>query len=135
MHLAQIFNRHGFRVRAGNFVMALQGFDHLNANGQNRVQSHHGILKYHTDSVSPDAPQDGFIGFCQILAVKKNAPARDMSRLADQIQNGKSGNGFSRARLADESQTFAPMQIKRNLVHSGQGVVPQRESHFQFLDA
>ena len=94
---------HSFCLR--NILVQHDGFRDLITNGQNGVQSGHGILEDHGNVVTTHSFQLGIIHLQNVLAVQDDGTLLDLSgRVGNQVQNGHSGGGLTSAGLTNQTQ-------------------------------
>src|SRR5690606_6157927 len=102
------------RLLLAHLLVLAERFRDLVADGEERVQGRHRLLKDHRDAIAADRLPLALVIGRQILAVKEDLPARHPSRLTDRPHDRHGGDGFTAAAFADERHHFAPVdgQIK-----------------------
>ncbi|VTR69900.1 putative peptide transport system ATP-binding protein [Desulfosarcina cetonica] len=134
LDFSQFLQCDGFGLGAREAAMGQEGFHHLGADGQHRVEGHHGVLKDHADAVSPDITHllGGERG--EIPVVEHHASPRDKARFADQVDDGESGDRFAGPAFAHQPHAFALIEAEADAVDGGQVAEAQAELDFQVDD-
>ena len=94
------------RERARHVRVRQDGFHHLLADAQHRVQRHQRILEDHRDAVAAQLAHLFFAVLAQVLALEADL-ALDHFPGIDQAQQREAGHGLARAGLADQAHDFA----------------------------
>ena len=132
--LAQLVEGDLFRLAAAHLLVRENRLHHLRADGEHRVQRHHGILEDHADAVAADVTQRFGIGGDEVVTLEQHRAAGDEAGLADEVDDGEAGDGLARSRLAHKSETFATAQRERDVVHGGERFVAESELDGEVLD-
>lgn len=119
MHLAQGLHRHFLGGIPSDSTVGLQGLDHLSADSQYRVESHHGVLKDHAYVIAPHPAHLFTSEPGQVPSSKYYGAVCNVSRLADQIYQSETGHRLTRTRLAHEAQPLTFAQREVHLFHGG----------------
>ena len=112
------------RQRLGNLV----------ADAHDRVQRRHRLLKDQRDARAAHLTHLGLGQAQQVPPLEHHTAADDAAGRLNEAKNGKGGNGFAAARLADQSQSFARSNVKTDLVNGGNPRARPIEDNGQILD-
>lgn len=88
------------------WVVGLEGFGDLGADGHDRVEGGHGLLEDHGDVAAAVAAHGGFGEGEEVCAVEVDA-ACDGCGGGEEAKQGEGGGGFAGAGFSDEAQGFA----------------------------
>ena len=110
-------------------------FRQLCADFHEGIERSHRILEDHGDALAANGAELVFVDFQEIQAAKHgfarvNAPGR----LRDQAEQRVTSDGFSRARLADDSKSLPGIDLERNILHGMHRAVASVESCREVLD-
>ena len=104
------------RFLRGDPLVRLDGFEHLRAHGQQRVQGRERVLKDIGDPVTADLAQAMVRQAHKILAAEVDRSALDHARgRGDQPQDRQRRDGLTRAAFADDAQALAFVQVQVDL--------------------
>ena len=118
-----------------NFFMDLQGLGELGGDFEKRIQGGHRVLENHRDPFSPDTAELAVGGLQEIRAIEDRLAGVNFSwRLRDESNQGVTGNGFSRPRLTDDSDSLSFFNRKRNIFDGVNHTVAGVESGSEVLD-
>ena len=122
---AQRVARAGTGFGVGDIGVGVDGFHHLGVDAQDRIERHHRVLENHRDAVAAKLALFGFIERGDVAALKQDLPGGDAAGGVDQADEGKAGDGFARAGLADEAKDLAAIDMEGDAVnrlhHAGAG--------------
>ncbi|CFP58793.1 Uncharacterised protein [Bordetella pertussis] len=110
---------HGLGAR--DVLMRENGFGHLFADAQHRVQRHQRILEDHGDAVAAQLPHLLFAQLAQVLALEADLAFDHFAGRVDQPQQRKPGDRFARAGFADQPHDFAAAHDQVDAVDGGPG--------------
>ena len=112
-----------FRLLFGHLLVQQQRFEHLVADGVDRVERGHRLLKDHGDAVAADGPDLVAVEGEQIPALEEDRTAvRDLAALFEEAQNREGGDRFAGTRFADQGGRHPPLEGERDLVEDRGGV-------------
>ena len=103
----------------------------LLADAEERVQRRHGILKDHSDSLSPDAAHRAAIECGEVLPFEPDGSAGDSSCSREEPQNGQAGHRLSGSGLAHDAEGLPGGEIKTNAFDGGHHAVTGSKFHPQ----
>ena len=107
-------------------AMRLERFHHLGANGQHRVQGHHRVLENHGDAVAANLAQFPLAHGGQVLTLEQDLASGNVAGPGDQVENGESRYGFTRAGFPHQPQALALVEAETDATQSGK--VPATDS-------
>ena len=97
--------------------MSYQGLGELLADGVDRVERGHGLLKNHGDIVSPYSLNIFSAQLQQILSVEQDsALGAHCAHILKQPQNRHGGNGFPGTGFPDQGMGFSLLNTQVNIV-------------------
>src|SRR6185369_10584537 len=97
--------------------METQCFGNLFADGKDRIERGHWILKDHGDIVAAHLAHFGVGKLEQILAVKKYLAVYDLSGRRDKPHDGKRSHRLPTTRLTNEPQQLASIEMKTHPIN------------------
>ena len=101
------------------FIQALMHPQHLGnliAAGEQRIQCRHWLLKNHCNLITPDSAHLIIGKLQQILPFKLNLSGDFSRRTFQQPHNGHGGNALAAAGLTDDTNAFALVHLKAEVV-------------------
>ena len=117
-----------------NPAMQAQHFDDLLANGKNRVERGHRLLKDHRDLIAPQAPQPCRRCLRQIFALEQDLPARNAPHGRQQTHQRKRSHRLATAGLADKTDALAAFECEGNIIQNGNGAGTGGELNAEIAD-
>ena len=98
-------------------AMGLDRLDHLLADRQDRVEAGHRVLEDHRDLLAPQLPHVALRQGHEIQPVERDGAALDVPRgLWQQPHERQIGHALAAARLADETERLAGLEVERHPV-------------------
>src|SRR5882724_6136047 len=102
----------GPRILAREFTMQPKCLGDLLADGENRVERSHWILKDHRHVVAAHTAHLGVGKLQKVATLKKNLTGDDFSRRRYQPHDRKSRDRFSATAFADQPKQFSTIEIE-----------------------
>ena len=129
--LLQKLNGACARLRSVQRQMSLDGLHQLAANGVQRIQRCQRVLKNRPD-LAPTNSAHLLVGqMINALTFQDDFASGNATGGFEQTDDGRSCEGFSGARFADNAQDFAGRNIERNIVQRQERAVSRGEFHTQ----
>ena len=100
--------------------MRLNRLDQLPAHRVKRIERSQRVLKDRTDFAATDMPHLIVIEMVNALTFEQDLPASDTPRRLQQTNDGRAGEGFTRARFTNHTEDFTGGDIERNVVQRTQ---------------
>ncbi|EAQ14544.1 hypothetical protein RB2654_17781 [Rhodobacterales bacterium HTCC2654] len=113
-HAGQFFGGDAMGLGARGLAVDEQGLGHLIADGLDRVQRRHRLLKDHADPVAPDAVQL-FLARVEQVPVVQHDPPGDLGAPGLKAHDGEGGHGLARAAFAHERGHLARCDVERHM--------------------
>ena len=107
--------------------MLAERFHDLAADREDGVQAGHGILKDHRDLRAAQRAQRTRRKGENVLSVELDRPADDLAGLRHEPEKRTARDALSRARLADETECLAFVQIERDAIDGAHDPISRRE--------
>ncbi len=99
------------------FLMEDKHLRDLISNREDRIERGHRLLKDHGDPVPPDSPHVGHGKLEEVCSTKVNPPMDDPSRwFRYEAHDRESRHTLATAGLADQPQSFSPIQIEAHII-------------------
>ncbi|MNY06521.1 hypothetical protein D3C86_1392820 [compost metagenome] len=117
-HHLQRFAAAFLGLRPGHVFVREDGFHHLLADAQHRVQRHQRILEDHGDAVAAQLAHLLFREIAQVGALEFHFAVDHFPGRVDQAQQREAGHGFAGARFAHQAHDFAAAHGKVDTVDS-----------------
>lgn len=114
--------------------MCLEGFTHLGANGEDRIQSHHRVLKDHADLVAANGAHLIVIAINKILSFENDLARVYVSWLRYQFDDGESKYRFPCPRLADDTKPFTFVDGEADIADGPKCFFAQGEIYIEVVD-
>ncbi|MNZ76717.1 hypothetical protein D3C78_952340 [compost metagenome] len=107
----------GIRFRHG--LMAQQGLGNLVADGEERIETGHRLLKDHRNLVAPHLPHGVFGKRQQVASAEQDFALNPAAFTIQQPHDGERGNTFARSAFTDDCDRLARPNIEGNITHHG----------------
>ena len=114
-------------------VVYMDHFGNLFANGNQRIQAGHGVLKHHGDLLAADFAHLLIADFGQVGAFKFNFAVFNAGSIGQQAQDGHGSNAFAAAGFTNDTKDLALMHFKADAAHSLHFAGGSHKGGFQIL--
>ena len=123
------------RLVAADLLVQLHGLGDLVADGEHRVQRRHRLLEDHRDLVAADPLELGLLELDEVAALEEDPRAlRDPAGPVDQAHHRERRHRLAAARLADDRERAALVDLEVDPVDRPQEALPRVEARAQVLD-
>ena len=116
LHELQHLDRALLRFLLRHILVQKQGLDELLSDGEHRIQGGHRLLENHRDLLAADLTHLVLGHLYDILSLKEDLAALDLTRLLDQSHDGERGHTLSTAGLTYDTQRFSLLHIEGNII-------------------
>ncbi len=122
--------RQAFRQQrvAGKVLVQLERFAELAADGVDRIEARHRLLKDHGDPVAADLAHGRIVGRHEVLIAKADFAMSDPAgRIGDEPQQRQRSCALAAAALPDQREDFTFVQVERHAIDRGDDTSLGRE--------
>ena len=134
VHRLHQFHGTGARLAPARAPMDDERLGNLVADREHRVQRRHRLLENQRDFSAADGADGRLVEPEEIAAFEADGTRGNPSRRLHQTEDGKRGDRFAAARLADQAQRLACPDLEADIVHGRDRSARRFEYRRQMLD-
>ncbi len=114
--------------------MQFEHFLDLRPGSVHRIQGRRGLLKDHRDVLAAQSPYFGLLHLGQVAAGEQDLTTDDRTGMTDQPHHRQRRHRLAAARLADQAQHLAPVDVQVDCVHCVHHAVAGVEEGLEPID-